>query len=38
MPVGAWQYGIQSIADNGIVAEPYGGSFRVLADVVRAID
>jgi len=38
LPVGAWQYGIQSIADNGIVAEPYGGSFRVLADVVRAID
>lgn len=38
LPVGAWQYGIQSIADNGVVAEPYGGSFRVLADVVRAID
>ena len=38
LPVGGWQYGIQSVSDNGIVAEPYGGSFRVLADVVRAID
>ena len=35
LPVGAWQYGIQSISNNGIVSEPYGGAFNVLADVVR---
>ena len=35
LPVGAWPYGIQSI-EAGIVAEPYGGTFQVLADVVRA--
>ena len=38
LPVGSLQYGIQSIADNGIVSEPYRGTFRVLADIVRATD
>ena len=29
------RYGIQGIADDGVVSEPYGGTFNVLADVVR---
>lgn len=38
LPAGSLQYGIQSISNNGIVSEPYGGTFRVLADIVRATD
>ena len=33
-----YHLGIQSISNNGIVSEPYGGTFRVLADIVRATD
>ena len=38
LPAGSLQYGVQSISNNGIVSEPYGGTFRVLADIVRATD
>lgn len=38
LPVGSLQYGIQSISNNRIVSEPYGGTFRVLADIVRETD
>ena len=38
LPAGSLKYGIQSISNNGIVSEPYGGTFHVLADIVRATD
>ena len=38
LPAGSLKYGIQSISNNGIVSEPYGGTFHVLADIVRATE
>lgn len=38
LPARCLQYGIQSISNNGIVSEPYGGTFHVLADIVRATE
>ena len=36
LPAGIWLYGIQGVSFTGVIAEPYGGVFTVLADVVRA--
>lgn len=36
IPAGVWLYGIQGVSATGVIAEPYGGVFTVLADVVRA--
>jgi hypothetical protein len=36
IPSGAWKYGIQYVTAAGVVEEPYGGTFTVQADVVRA--
>jgi len=37
LPAGSWVYGIQSITAAGVVAETYGGTFVVTADVVKAV-
>lgn len=37
IPAGTWVYGIQSVTAAGVVAESYGGTFIVTADVVRAV-
>ena len=36
LPVGVYHYGIQSIDGSGVVAETYGGTFTITADMVRA--
>lgn len=36
LPVGVWHYGIQYVTAAGLVEEPYGGTFTVTADIVRA--
>jgi len=36
LPDGAWKYGIQYVTAAGLVEEPYGGTFTVSPDVVRA--
>ena len=36
LPVGVWHYGIQSVTAAGLVEEPYGGTFTVTSDIVRA--
>jgi len=36
LPVGIWNYGIQYVTAAGLVEEPYGGTFTVTADIVRA--
>ena len=38
LPLGSWQYGIQSITAADLVAESYGGRFVITADIVRATD
>lgn len=36
LPVGTFHYGIQSVTAAGLVEEPYGGTFSITADIVRA--
>jgi hypothetical protein len=36
LPAGACLYGIQSVAVDETVSEAYGGSFEIMADIVRA--
>lgn len=36
IPSGAWKYGIQYVTAAGVVEEPYGGTFTVQADIIRA--
>ena len=36
LPIGSWRYGIQSVTAAGVVSEPYGGTFVITADAVRA--
>jgi hypothetical protein len=36
IPSGAWKYGVQYVTAAGLVEEPYGGTFTVSPDVVRA--
>lgn len=37
LPVGTFHYGIQSVTAAGAVEEPYGGTFTISGDYVRAI-
>lgn len=36
LPVGTFHYGVQYVTAAGLVEEPYGGTFTVTADIVRA--
>lgn len=36
LPIGNHHYGIQSVTAAGVVSEPYGGTFTITADTVRA--
>lgn len=36
LPVGTFHYGIQYVTAAGLVEEPYGGTFSITADIVRA--
>lgn len=36
LPVGTFHYGVQYVTAAGLVEEPYGGTFSITADIVRA--
>ena len=38
LPVGDWDYGIQSITAGGVVSEIYGGTFTITADIAKATE